>query len=76
MFKIREIVKIGSEHKQCEDSIFNMVKDDYIFMAVFDGCSGGVDSHFASNLFKKIMKKTIEENLYFKGSPQEISKVY
>jgi hypothetical protein len=75
MFVIREILRMGSDHKQCEDSIFKMVKDEYIFMATFDGCSGGVDSHFASNLFKKILRKSIEENLFLKGSPEEISKV-
>ena len=75
MYVIREILKIGSDHKQCEDSTFKMVMDDYVFMAIFDGCSGGVDSHFASSLFKKILRKVIEESLVFKGTPNEISKI-
>ena len=75
MYYIREILRIGSDHKQCEDSTFRMVLDDYIFMATLDGCSGGVDSHFASSLFKKILRKVIEESLVFKGSPEEICKI-
>ena len=56
---IKTLLKKGSSHKLCEDSFFHRIYNDKIFIATFDGCSGGIESHFASNLFKKILNKSI-----------------
>jgi len=64
---IRKVSKRGMDHKDnCEDSSLFAVHNDLIFMGVFDGCSSGTDSHFASILFTKIFKKSFDtiKNLY------------
>ena len=69
-YVIRDVLRIGSEHKQCEDSSLFMTfnqDDDYIyFLIAFDGCSGGVDSHFASNLMKKCFRWAFENSYLLK----------
>lgn len=69
-YVIRDVLRIGSEHKQCEDSNFSITfnqEDDYIyFLIAFDGCSGGIDSHFASNLMKKCFRWAFENNYLLK----------
>jgi hypothetical protein len=56
--KIHKLIKIGSNHKNfCEDYIFaEKLSETIIFAGVFDGCSSGTDSHFASALTAKIIK--------------------
>jgi hypothetical protein len=56
---IKTLLKKGSSHKLCEDSFFYRIYNEKIFIATFDGCSSGKESHFASNLFKKIFNKSI-----------------
>ena len=56
---IKTILKKGNSHKLCEDSFFYRIYNEKIFIATFDGCSSGTESHFASNLFKKILNKSI-----------------
>lgn len=41
----------------CEDAYLVMEKENYILMAVFDGCSDGVNSHFASELHAKLVRQ-------------------
>jgi len=45
------------DHNSCEDSFLLIENDGFIVSAVFDGCSTGKDSVFASHLFVKIMRK-------------------
>lgn len=61
---IREVCRRGKDHHNfCEDSSLVFQDDDYIHIAVFDGCSTGKDSHFASFFFSRMLRKTIKESL-------------
>lgn len=62
--EVRTLVKKGTEHlTYCEDSVTFVVTDTetplYIG-AVFDGCSTGLESHFASALLSKLLRKAIK----------------
>lgn len=59
MYIIRQLLKIGLEHKLCEDALFFIENEKYIFTSIFDGCSSGIESNFASNLFSKIFRTSI-----------------
>ncbi len=49
----------GFLHKNfCEDNFFHHSSETFFAAAVFDGCSGGKESHFASTLFAKIFRNT------------------
>lgn len=66
--EVRTLVKKGTEHlTYCEDSVTFVVTDTetplYIG-AVFDGCSTGIESHFASALFSKLLKRAIKSISY------------
>jgi len=56
--KVHQFLKIGSSHRNfCED--FNFVEQfdkNHILAGVFDGCSSGKDSHFASSFMAKIIR--------------------
>jgi len=61
---IRSLLKKGNGHElACQDSVFTNETEEFIFSAVFDGCSEVVDSHFASNLLNKTFKYSVEENI-------------
>jgi hypothetical protein len=57
-----QIIRRGLIHKNfCEDFLFtHQIKNRYNIYAVFDGCSTGVDSHFASALMAKTIKAELE----------------
>ncbi len=57
--QIYSLLKIGSFHTNfCEDFLFHFhFNDQYHIAAVLDGCSMGKDSHFASALLTKILRK-------------------
>lgn len=69
---IRTGIRRGSAHTlSCEDALAYKEINDYVIMAVFDGCSTGVRSYFASNLLSSIFKKRLEEDnmkLLFDGA--------
>jgi hypothetical protein len=71
--KIHSILKRGELHKTfCEDFLFTQtIHDRYFVGAIFDGCSGGKDSHFASTLSAKILQKIVR-NMDFKNEPADI----
>ena len=46
----------SSTHNSCEDSSFVREYADYIIGGIFDGCSTGVNSHFASQLYSYIFQ--------------------
>lgn len=60
---VHKLVKRGSNHKDfCEDFYLTQQLDEKNFIcAVFDGCSSGTDSHFASALFAKLFKASAVE---------------
>lgn len=66
--KARKVVRRGRVHDQrCEDESLVFSYNQIAVIAVFDGCSTGTDSYFASGLFAKILKKiAIEEEGFFK----------
>ena len=52
--KIHRVLRRGSDHPDfCQDAIAEAETSNFIYCCVFDGCSGGKDSHFASALFVK-----------------------
>lgn len=57
-----QLIRRGAIHKDfCEDFLFtHRIKNRYRIYAVFDGCSTGVDSHFASALLAKTIKAELE----------------
>jgi hypothetical protein len=60
--KVQTVIRKGSEHPVfCEDFVSTEDTGRYFVGAVFDGCSGGNDSHFASSLFGKIFKQILGE---------------
>ena len=56
------LLKKGTSHPVfCEDFLYTkMISDDIFIGAVFDGCSGGDNSHFASSLAGKLMRNVCE----------------
>jgi len=66
--KIKTIIRKGSEHKgtdnkgYCEDFLYSYENENWIIAATFDGCSDGVDSHFASALSGKCLRAIILES--------------
>lgn len=57
---IRKLLRRGTDHKNiCEDSIVAIELDNFVYACVFDGCSKGTESHFASTLFVKAFRDTL-----------------
>lgn len=57
---VRTLLKRGSDHKNfAEDSIVYQELDNFLYACVFDGCSKGIESHFASTLFTKAFRDSI-----------------
>jgi len=56
-FSIYQVLARGSNHDDfCEDNFcLHEFNEKYFLCAVFDGCSGGIESYFASSLFRKSM---------------------
>ena len=56
--KVYTLLKRGTNHKDfCEDyQIIVPINERFEIFGVFDGCSSGIDSHFASSLTGKIIK--------------------
>jgi len=59
---IHKLIQRGTNHDDyCEDFVFATQINNFIIAGVFDGCSSGKDSYFASALFGKIIKKNAEK---------------
>lgn len=57
---LHKVLKRGSDHPVfCQDAIAIGETERSLYFCVFDGCSGGKDSHFASALFSKAFNDTI-----------------
>ena len=60
-YKIYKTIEIGTNHKNfCEDYLLVKENENYILAAVFDGCSSGIESYFASALLGKITGKAFD----------------
>lgn len=58
MIKIRETIQKGKAHLVfCQDATYTFETEEIVVAGVFDGCSEVKDSHFASTLFTKILRK-------------------
>lgn len=56
-YKIDKLITKGRLHElHCEDDCLVYENDKFILAAVFDGCSSGIDSHFASTMHKYKMR--------------------
>ena len=72
--KIYTSIQIGDFHtNHCEDALVSTKNgENKALIAVMDGCSMGTESHFASTLFAKILKKISQELFYTEFlQPQE-----
>ncbi len=56
--RVYTLLKRGTNHKDfCEDYLITVsINENIKLFGVFDGCSSGIDSHFASSLTGKIIK--------------------
>lgn len=63
---------ISSTHNACEDSYFVTEKEDVIYGGVFDGCSTGIKSHWAS----QTMAYAFQGSGYFPVSRHALTNVY
>ncbi|MEM6803341.1 MAG: protein phosphatase 2C domain-containing protein [Bacteroidota bacterium] len=60
---IKSFLQKGEFHPVfCEDFLFHTnLRDEFYVASVMDGCSMGKDSHFASSLFAKVLRKVVKE---------------
>ena len=69
---VQSIIRKGSEHPVfCEDFMSFHNGGRYFIGAVFDGCSGGNESHFASSLFGKAFNQTLMNSGFISGDSLE-----
>ncbi|MFW5982862.1 MAG: protein phosphatase 2C domain-containing protein [bacterium] len=63
---IHEYTAIGNAHRDHnEDSSFVFTEDnEFVVLAVMDGCSSGTESYFASGLIRKLLKKNVKQLAY------------
>lgn len=75
--KVQSVIRKGSEHPVfCEDFLVMEQSGRFFLGAVFDGCSGGDDSHFASSLQGKIFRQVNESGALFGNSMEELAKEF
>lgn len=63
---VYQFLKRGSYHTDfCEDfSVVQAIGEHRVVCAVMDGCTMGQESHFASTLLAKVLRKVIKERKY------------
>ena len=63
----RKSLKIGEHHtNHCEDFLIQAeIGEHRHLLAIMDGCTMGIESHFASTLIGKLLRK-ISKNEYFR----------
>ena len=59
---VHKLIKRGFNHPEyCEDFILHEdIDEKYSIYGVFDGCSSGIDSHFASALIAKVIRNEVK----------------
>ena len=72
-----ELTQIGSFHtNHNEDSLItHKIGNHKLLIAVMDGCSMGIESHFASTLIAKILKKLALEFYYLEFAKKHIQPI-
>ena len=75
--KYYTLLKKGTAHPEfCEDFIFVTDLDENFFVgAVFDGCSGGDDAHFASTLFAKTLRDVCCSDIIIRTSKYSVEEL-
>lgn len=69
---IKTLLRRGTDHKiYAEDSLVYKEMDNFVYACVFDGCSSGLDSHFASALFKKAFNEITSQLEYLLDNREE-----
>jgi serine/threonine protein phosphatase PrpC len=73
--KVDTLLKRGHIHTEfCEDAVYHTaVSEQWMIGAVFDGCSSGKESYFASSLTKKLLKKACKTLPYLAKIQPELS---
>jgi hypothetical protein len=72
--EVRTLIKRGGDHHvYCEDDLFTFNDGDLYIGAVFDGCSTGIKSHFASALYSKILRRSCSVHDFEYASLKAIS---
>ena len=65
MYKIDSFISRGGMHLlHCEDDFYVYEDEEVIVAAVFDGCSSGIDSHFASTMHKYCLREVLVDIPY------------
>lgn len=57
----------------CEDAYYYTERDGWVIAAVFDGCSDGIQSHFASQLYSYIVRDAV--TLFWNGWLQAMNRL-
>ena len=69
------VIRKGEDHPVfCEDFMSINNSGRYFIGVVFDGCSSGSDSHFASSLFGKIFNQITNDEVVFGNTIEERAK--
>lgn len=66
-YKIKELITRGDGKLRCEDEIFHTQYNNFSICALFDGCSSGKDSHYASTHHKLLLKDAIENEILWEN---------
>jgi len=75
--KVHTVIRKGSDHAVfCEDFLIKSKSGRFFLGAVFDGCSGGDDSHFASSLQGKVFRQVNESGALFGNTLEELAKEF
>jgi len=71
---VHKLIKRGFNHPNyCEDFILHEdIDENYSIYGVFDGCSSGIDSHFASALIAKVIRNEVKNIDFNNKSLDEI----
>lgn len=63
-YEVDTLIKMGKSHSlHCEDDYLVVSNENFLLAAVFDGCSSGIDSHYASTKHKYIVRDVAEKVL-------------
>jgi hypothetical protein len=73
--KTEFLIKKGTSHPVfCEDFFVIEESEHWLMTAVFDGCSSGTDSHFASTLLAKLARKAFRYHAKNNNSADSLAK--
>lgn len=72
---VHSVIRKGEDHPVfCEDFTTQVDHGRFFLGVVFDGCSGGRESHFASSLYGKIFRQVTEDGAVYGNTIEEKAK--